>query len=73
MAGSQNNTVIVTARRARGDGSAQKLDNWSEKSILANNSPTPGHIMQTNEVAIDYHDRKDGEVVEYQMENLTPV
>ena len=77
-AGSRSNTVIVTAGRSRAQHT-QKMDDWSEKSILDDSSaPSPSHvahghhgrIVQTNEVAIEYQDRRDGDVVEYQLENL---
>jgi len=73
------NTVSVTAGRSRGPNSFQRMDDWSEKSILDDSSaPSPkqshahGHIVQTREVALEYQDRRDGDMVEYQMENMHP-
>jgi hypothetical protein len=66
---SQNNTVVVTAGRSR---AAQKHDDWSDKSILQE-SPSQGKIVQTNEIAVEYQDRKDGESVEYEMDHIPNV
>ena len=68
---SQNNTVIVTAQRSRIQ--SQKQDDWSDKSVteLAG-KPIPGQIMQINEVAVEYQDRKDTESIEYEMDYVQP-
>lgn len=68
---SQNNTVVVTAQRSR--MASHKQDDWSDKSILDGNRPNPGKIVQTNEVAVEYQDRKDAESMEYEMDDMRRV
>ncbi len=68
---SQTNTVIVTAQRSRVHG--QKQDDSSDKSVtVLAGRPSPGQIMQINEVAVEYQDRKDAESIEYEMDYVQP-
>lgn len=69
---SHNNTVVVTARGSQRTSPGQKQDDWSDKSILDGNT-TPGRILQTNMVAVEFQDRKDGDSAEYEMDRMPPV
>lgn len=62
----RNNTVVVTASRSR--MGREKQDDWSDKSIL-DNQKSPGRIMQTSEVEVEYRTRKSDDK-EYQMHHL---
>jgi hypothetical protein len=75
---SQTNTVVVTGGpRSRIDQALSgntkgSTDDWSDKSILEGRA-SPGKIVQTNEINVEYQDRKDGESVEYELDHLPPV
>jgi len=62
----RNNTVVVTATRSR--AGREKQDDWSDKSIL-DNQKSPGRIMQTNEIEVEYRTRASDEK-DYEMRHL---
>ena len=78
--GSRNNTVVVTGGRShhgrhpssqvgRGLTSKTPVDDWSDKSM--DGETTPGRIVRTKEVNVEFQDRKDSDDVEYhELEHL---
>ncbi len=57
------NTVTISSRAAP---RSQKMDDQSDRSIL-DETPRPGHILQTSEVAIEYR-KYDGNDDMYEMD-----
>ncbi len=70
MARTHQNTIIISAGRPSDHSQAsQKQDNQSEKSILRE-MPTNGKILQTSEIAVEYHSRSDVNSDEFEMQHV---
>ncbi|KAJ2907128.1 hypothetical protein MKZ38_007643 [Zalerion maritima] len=62
----KNNTVIISTQKFR---SAHSPDDRSDKSILNDSGATSGRVLMTNEVSVNYHDRKEDDSLRgYEME-----
>jgi hypothetical protein len=86
VAGSQNNTVIVSSNGKSRRGSANPFGNLtgsskgrddgsSEKSILtdeqwANASPAAGKIMRRQDIVVEYRERRDTEAQDFEMAHI---